>query len=344
MEKKPKKANHSTQQTSQQEIMSFLACITNYIENEQLIPKNATIVLGLSGGPDSVFLLSVLLELKKEGRIKELIVAHLDHEWRSNSANDVAFCKAIAQSHSLPFETAKMSDLKINLKWDGSKEQIARTARRFFLESIAKKYSADAIALGQHAQDQQETFFIRLLRGTSLSGLCGIWPKRGIYIRPLLHTYKSEIHAYLERNGIAYLEDPSNREQSFLRNRIRAHVIPALKQADDRFDRSFEQTIARLQQTEQYLDQHAKTLLNEMSETLDGIHSINVKKLLAHPPIMQSRLIILWLTQENVQFPVTQTFIDELLRFIASPRGGTHALHENWKIVQKQGQIRIEKT
>ncbi len=323
--------------------MNIHTSIFTFIDQENLIPEGSTIVLGLSGGPDSVYLLHLLLTLKKEGRIQQIIVAHLDHEWRTNSQNDTDFCKALAQSNELPFETAKMSELSIDLKWDGSKEQIARTARRFFLESVAQQYSADAIALGQHAQDQQETFFIRLLRGTSLSGLCGIWPKRGLYIRPLLHTNKADIHAYLERNGIAYLEDPSNQEQSFLRNRIRAHVIPALKQADDRFDSSFEQTIDRLQQTEAYLDQHAKQLLEAMSNQRDSIYHVDVKQLLAQPLIMQSRLIILWLTQSNVQFPVTQTFINEILRFLQSPQGGSHALHETWKIIKKQGIASIQK-
>lgn len=321
---------------------NFFSPIFSFIEKEQLIPKGSTIVLGLSGGPDSVFLLFVLLELKKEGHIAEIIVAHLDHEWRADSQNDTDFCETLAQSHGLPFETAKLSELPISLKWNGSKEQIARTARRFFLESIAKQYTAHAIALGQHVQDQQETFFIRLLRGTSLSGLCGMWPKKGLYIRPLLHTNKEDIHAYLERNGIGYLEDPSNKDQSFLRNRIRMHVIPALKQADERFDASFEQTIDRLQQAEMYLNQHAKQLLDTMSEKRNGILSLDTTQFCTQPAIMQSRLIILWLTQAEVQFPVTQTFIDEIIRFLQSPHGGSHAVHETWKIVKKQNIATIQ--
>ncbi len=309
----------------------------------KLIPEGSTIVLGLSGGPDSVFLLHLLLHLKKTGRIKEIIAAHLDHEWRPDSAKDTQFCKNIAQQYGIPFETKKLSELPIDLKWEGSKENIARKARRFFLESIKQQYNADAIALGHHLQDQQETFFIRLLRGASLTGLCSMWPKYGAYIRPLLQTNKADILHYLTTHGIAYLEDPSNQSEMFLRNRIRATVIPALKAADSRFDTTFMHTLGRLQETEQYLDQHAHQLFAAMSRKDDEKLEVSIDELLKQPPIMQSRLIILWLRQEGVQFPVTQTFIDEITRFFRSPHGGTHTLHETWRMKKKHNVARIEK-
>ena len=310
---------------------------------QKLIPEGSTIILGLSGGPDSVFLLHLLLQLKKTDHIKEVIAAHLDHEWRPDSAQDTQFCKNLAEQHGIPFETKKISELPIDLKWEGSKEKIARNARRFFLESIQQKYKADAIALGHHLQDQQETFFIRLLRGASLTGLCSMWPKYGPYIRPLLHTNKADILDYLTDHGIAYLEDPSNQYETFLRNRIRTTVIPALKAADDRFDTTFMHTLARLQETEQYLDQHAHQLFAAMSRKSDGTLEVSIDQLLAQPPIMQSRLIMLWLQQEKVQFPVTQSFIDEITRFLKQPESKKHAILPKWKLVKKRDIAWIEK-
>ncbi len=314
------------------------------LENaKKLIPEGSTIILGLSGGPDSVFLLHLLLLLKKTGHIQNIIAAHLDHEWRANSANDSQFCKNLAEQHSIPFETKKISELPIDLKWEGSKEELARNARRFFLESIQQKYKADAIALGHHLQDQQETFFIRLLRGTSLTGLCSMWAKYGPYIRPLLETNKTDILQYLETHGIAYLEDPSNQYETFLRNRIRSTVIPALKSADDRFDTTFMHTLGRLQETEQYLNQHAQQLFAAMSRKADGKLEVSIDQLLAQPPIMQSRLIILWLRQEGVQFPVSQSFIDEITRFLKQPESKKHAILPKWKLVKKRDIAWIEK-
>jgi tRNA(Ile)-lysidine synthase len=323
---------------------TYSATTQKALENaKKLIPEGSTIVLGLSGGPDSVFLLHLLLHLKKTGHIKEIIAAHLDHEWRTDSAKDTQFCKNFAEQHGIPFETKKLSELPIDLKWEGSKEDIARKARRFFLESMQQKYSANAIALGHHLQDQQETFFIRLLRGASLTGLCSMWPTYGPYIRPLLQTNKSDILHYLTTHGIAYLEDPSNQYETFLRNRIRTTVIPALKAADSRFDTTFMRTLGRLQETEQYLDHQAHQLLATMSRKVDEKREVSIDELLAQPPIMQSRLIILWLRQEGVQFPVTQTFIDEITRFLCSPHGGTHALHETWRMKKRRNVAWIEK-
>ena len=149
-----------------------------------LIAESSKIILGLSGGPDSIYLLHKLASLRNTGTIKELIAAHLDHEWRQDSAKDVAFCKQACKSLNVPFVSKKLSEL--NLSFKGSPEEIGRNARRYFLEQIRTKHNADLIALGHHLQDQEETFFIRLIRGTSLSGLCAMWPKKGFYIRPLL--------------------------------------------------------------------------------------------------------------------------------------------------------------
>ena len=160
--------------------------IDHFIERHSLIPKNSKVIVGLSGGPDSVFLLHLLAHKKNHGLVQDVVVAHLDHEWRPNSDEDVQFCHELAKKYDIRLVAAKMSDLSISLKFNGSKEEVARHARRFFFEQLRKKENADTIALAHHAQDQQETFFIRLIRGASLAGLTAIKPQHGYYIRPLL--------------------------------------------------------------------------------------------------------------------------------------------------------------
>ena len=295
-------------------------------------------MLGLSGGPDSVFLFQFLLELKKAGYITSIIAAHLDHEWRESSSNDMMFCKKLAEKHGIPFESAKLSDLQAPLKWNGSKEEIARKARRFFLESIMKKYKANAITVGHHAQDQQETFFIRLLRGARLTGLCAMKPKSGQYIRPLLSTNKADIIEYLKANKSAYLDDPTNQSSAHLRNRIRNQVLPALKAADDRFDSTFNQTLKKLQETEQYLDDEAERLLTAMSSIEDGSLHISIPLLLAQPSSLQDRILIKWLCHEKVPFSPSDALIKEIFRFLRSPQGGSHTVHPNW-MIKKTGKI-----
>ena len=314
--------------------------IINFIKKHNLIPKESTIVLGLSGGPDSVYLLYILAQLKKEGQIKEIVAAHLDHEWREDSAKDAKFCAKIAKEYGVIYAGRKISDLSLEAKFEGSKEELGRRYRRHFFELVQKEYNANLIALAHHAQDQQETFFIRLIRGTSLSGLTAIKPKsftkNSTYIRPLLETNKQDIINFLDTHKIPYLIDPSNISQEFLRNRIRAHVIPALKECDKRFDQNFKTTLDRLQNTENFLEQLTHKNFQEISRLDKEIYYINLKQFFKLHPVMLYRVLVHWLIAQNVKFPVSIGFLDEIIKFLQQPAGGQHQLYKNWVLVKKK--------
>ncbi len=313
----------------------------NMTINKTLFSEGSSIVLGLSGGPDSIYLLHQLVQLRSNNAIKEIIATHLDHEWRTNSAEDVAFCKDACAALNVPFVSEKLSQL--NQTFKGSQEEIGRNARRYFLEQVRTKHNADLIALGHHLQDQEETFLIRLIRGTSLSGLCAMWEKKGHYVRPLLWMNKKNILEWLDSSHIEYLIDPSNESNSFLRNRIRKNVIPALQQGDERFDQNFMQTIKRLQDTENYLEKQTIALFEALSQKENKHLILDIPKLLAEPEAMQYRLLVHWLCQENVSFPPSQSFLDEILRFLKQPESKEHAIHPGWALVKKKNALWIKK-
>jgi len=170
--------------------------IWNFVQKHNLLPPGSRVVLGLSGGPDSVFLLHFLANLWRKGII-ELVAAHLDHQWRPESAQYELFCQKVAHELGIKCISAQVSELTFPFKIEGSKEELGRTMRRYFLEKVCAEEQANCIALAHHLQDQEETFFIRLLRGTTLTGLSGMWPKHGLYIRPLLETNKDDIISYM---------------------------------------------------------------------------------------------------------------------------------------------------
>lgn len=316
--------------------MNLFSTIQQFITQHALVNHNDTIIVGLSGGPDSVLLLQLLVHLQKQYNLT-LIAAHLNHEWRPEADQEEELCRTIAQQIAIPFVSTQLSQLSHTAKNNGSKEDYARTIRRFFLEKVAREHGAQKIALGHHAQDQQETFFIRLIRGTSLSGLTAIKPQNGLYIRPLLTINKSDILTYLDVHKITYATDASNNSPLYLRNRIRTTVLPALQECDARFNDNFFNTLNRLQETEHFLEKMAHESFTKISCNKNGAITINTSLLATIDSALHHRIIMHWLIAANVKFPTTQTFFDELLRFLLSPRGGTHSVHPQWSIIKKQG-------
>lgn len=320
----------------------LMARIDQAIARHNLIQPYSTIILGLSGGPDSMFLLHVLARLHNQGTIN-LVAAHLDHEWRTNSSDDALFCQKICDQLGVPLTIQKMSQLSAAPKFNGSLEERGRIMRRHFLETVRAQHQASAIALGHHADDQQETFFIRLIRGTSLSGLIGMQPKSGSYIRPLLTVHKAEILNYLTHHAIPYCIDPSNESDAYLRNRIRNRVIPALQSCDQRFDKNFFTTLERLSKTEEALEVITSQTIEQISSLQNNKRMIAQSAFAQLTPALQDRIIMAWLCSEKVPFPVHEGFLKEIKKFMLGTHGGTHAVHAQWALIKQKQRIWIEK-
>jgi len=192
------------------------------------------VVVAVSGGPDSVCLLSVLAGLARDLALS-LHVAHLDHCFRGEeSAGEARFVRDLARSLGIP-ATIEQADVPRYCAEQGLSAQAgAREVRYRFLERIARETGARRIALGHTANDQAETVIMRLIRGAGLAGLSGIRPVRGAVIRPLIDATRSEILVHLAEHGLDHVDDPSNRKPVYARNRIRGEVIPVLERFNPR--------------------------------------------------------------------------------------------------------------
>jgi len=323
--------------------LSCVHKIRTYIDTHHLIPPKTHVLLGLSGGPDSLFLMHFLAHMHNEGLLT-LTAAHLDHEWRTDSYRDVEFCQQTCRDLGINLVVARASDLGSSFKFNGSKEEMGRRLRRHFFETTAEQLGAQRIALAHHADDQCETFFIRLMRGTSLTGLTGMRPHTGMYIRPLLGIHKHEILTYLHEQNISYLTDPTNMHDLFLRNRIRTQVIPALQQTDARFEQTFARTLDHLQTTENFIERCADEAFTATCTHDDSGYHLATQPFSLLDPIMQHRVLLRWLCAHHVSFPPHDGFFKELLNFVVSDRGGTHRLHHAWAVVKKQHYARIVRT
>jgi tRNA(Ile)-lysidine synthase len=242
----------------------------------------------------------------------------------------------------VPFISRKISELSFTAKWDGSQEELGRNMRRQFFKLVAHEHKADRIALAHHLQDQEETFFIRLIRGSSLTGLTAMRAQNGMYVRPLLEVNKQDIIAYLDTHSIAYLIDPSNESSDFLRNRIRNTVLPPLRTCDTRFDQNFLTTLNRLKDTESFLEQLTEQTFNQITKIHDNTRQLDSKSLLVLHPVIIYRVLLYWLIQSQVQFPPTQKFLDEILRFLKQPGNKVHAIHSEWSLVKQKEWVMIK--
>jgi tRNA(Ile)-lysidine synthase len=195
------------------------------LRRHAMLAGGETVLVAVSGGADSVALLHLLLSLAADWRLR-LHVLHVDHRLRPDSGRDADFVRALGTRLGVPVDVAAVTvDPRASL------EAAARTARYAALEGRATSLGAHRIAVGHTADDQAETVLMRLVQGAGVRGLAGIAPVRGRIIRPLIELRRAALEAELRRAELPWVDDPTNRDPKFLRNRIRHELLPLLSDA-----------------------------------------------------------------------------------------------------------------
>ena len=207
---------------------TFLAKVKDIIEKYQLLTVGDGVVIGVSGGPDSMALLHSLAALRAEFKLK-LWVVHINHCLRGEEADrEAAFVEELAGSWEVSSKVYRVEVKALAQQWRCSLEEAGHRVRYQLLEDWARECGCARIAVAHHALDQAETVLENLLRGSGLQGLGGMYYGRGSIIRPLLGLTREEINAYLAENRISFCLDSSNQKPIYLRNRIRLELIPHL--------------------------------------------------------------------------------------------------------------------
>lgn len=217
----------------------MLEKVVAFIDRHRLLPSEGEIVVGVSGGADSLCLLHLLRRLCGPGLTYPGIIlraAHLNHMLRGEeSEQDARAVESIVASWGIPFTPGSVDVLALAHAEKRSLEDTARLARYRFLRSVA---GGGSIAVAHHADDQVETLLLHWLRGTGLSGMAGMLPRQQDIIRPLLEITHAETLAYCAEHNITPLEDQSNTDPRFLRNRIRHEVLPLLQELNPGIQRT----------------------------------------------------------------------------------------------------------
>ena len=233
--------------------------VEQYVAKRNMIQKGDKLVVGVSGGADSICLLFVLMELQKKLAF-EMVVVHVNHGLRGESADaDEAYVRKVCKEHDITCEVYRENVDLIAKERKQSTEEAGRDVRREAFGHTMEKHGGTKIALAHHMNDSVETFFMNLARGTGIQGMGGIRPIAGVYIRPLLCLERREIEEFLREKNIPYCTDSTNEEDDYTRNRLRNHVIPYLeKEVNARTVAHIGETMSRLQELQIFLQEQTE--------------------------------------------------------------------------------------
>ena len=234
--------------------------LLQYVSDNNLINSNQKVLLTVSGGVDSL----VLTYLFKQLDI-EYAIAHCNFGLRGNESDDDAvFVQNVAKNQDVSFYVKRFETKGFAEQNKLSIQEAARNLRYSWFESLIKETDFDLYATAHHFDDQTETFFINLFRGTGISGLRGILPKNGNCIRPLLFANRSRIIKFAGENRIDYREDSSNANNDYLRNRIRHNILPALEKTNSDYRIGMQNTFIALSFAERFVSSQINTLRDRL--------------------------------------------------------------------------------
>ena len=299
-----------------------------------LIENNDTIVVGFSGGPDSVFLVEMLKKLQYFFNFKIYLV-HINHLLRGEDADaDENFSFEYAKKNNLEIFIKRIPVKEIAKEVGKTLEEVGREERYKFFSEIYEKVGANKIATAHNKDDQIETFLFRLIRGTSLQGLEGIKIKNNNIIRPISEIYKKDILEYLNKNEIQYKIDKTNFENEFTRNSIRLDLIPFI---EERYNIKFKDKIFSL--IEEIRENNQNNSLS-LSNYTDSENRIILEKIKFLSDFDKKNLFSLFLNQKNIEF--NRNKIDEINSLIKSNGTKKIDLDKTYRIVKDYTHLYIE--
>lgn len=247
-----------------------------------MLEKTKKVVIGLSGGADSVSLTHTLLKISKEKNF-EIEAVHVNHGIRGSEAErDENFSKNFCKKLGIKLTIRKVSVPEIAKKLKISTEEAGRMVRYEILNEIAGEKKSVKIATAHTLSDNIETLIMRLASGTSLKGLCGIPPTRENIIRPLIEIKREEIEKYCKENNLNFVDDSSNFERDYTRNKIRLDIIPKFKNLNPNFENTVARTLNLLKNDEKFLEK----------ETEKALESNPLNKIINLPTAIKSRALL----------------------------------------------------
>ncbi len=321
--------------------------VLNTINKYNLINDGDKVVLGVSGGPDSIAMLNILNDIKNDKNLHmnfDIIVAHVNHMIREEAIDDQRFVENFCKKIGVSFYAKSIDVQKIaNNKKIGT-EEAGRNARYEFFDEILEKENANKIAIAHNKNDKIETIIMNMLRGSGIAGLKGIEPiKNNKYIRPLIECERFEIEEYCAKNGIEPRIDRTNFENVYTRNKVRNIVIPFIKQE---FNPNIIQTMDRLsdlvKEEDEYLEKLVETKYNDYVEKEDKVQIImNLKDFNKEEKVIKSRLLLYTISRLlGTTKGIEKIHIEDIIKLCEKNIGNKYLTpNKNIKILVKNQKI-----
>lgn len=278
------------------------------------VPKGSTVIVGVSGGRDSMALVHALLKQRPD---LKLIAAHVNHGLRIDADEDAEFTEGMMQRWEVPCEVFAPRPPK-----EGNTEEWGRERRYEFFEKLRKKHKADFIFTAHHQDDDFESMMLHFLRGTRVKGLCGMAQNRDYLFRPMLYTSRMEVNAYVDAEQIPYRNDPTNDDDRYARNFLRNKVIPVLNHVYPGLAERWQKQKSYWNELQDMLEGSARSFMQEFLDSKEGLNRAAFTRL---PYPLRSTVLELWYkdtTGKRVPDHATLERWDEAIRTL-EPRKKT---------------------
>lgn len=313
----------------------------NTIKENSLIEPKDVIVVGVSGGPDSISLLYCLNKFKNILKCK-IICAHVNHLIRKDSTEDEEFVEKVCQELKIDFYKKRVEIEKLAKDLKKGTEETGREVRYDFFDEVSEKVGANKIAIAHNQNDNAETMLLNLIRGTGLKGLEGIQPMEyGKYIRPFINISREEIENYCNKYNLKPRIDSTNKENIYNRNIIRNEILPLIKEINPNIVQALSRTSKIIKEENDYINENVERIFLEKSHTAVGEISFYLKDFNIESKTIKENLVIFTInkligTTRNIE----KTNIDDIIKLAENNIGNKYMeINKKIKILIKNKKI-----
>ena len=310
--------------------------ILSVIDKYNMLRDVKTIIVGFSGGADSVCLLHFLNSIKKEYCV-EVVASHINHNLRGDeSKRDENFVRFFCEKYGIELKVLDVDIEKGAKENKQSTELYARNVRYNFFKSICNEYENSVIATAHTASDNAETVIYNIARGCSVNGICGIPPVRDNIIRPIIEFTREDVEKYCAQNNLQYVTDSTNLTDEYTRNKIRHNVIGVLKEINPTLEKSITKLSQNARQNQDFIKEQAQIVL-EKAKIKNGAYKVDV---IAQNNVEIINICIVILFNQNNIFDFTTKHINQTLKILKDSKGAVD-LPNKKRAVAKQGVFRV---